>query len=250
MNKTSCAFVIFIMFSLLLVAGNRQFDKDTVKTGGGDLVITFLGHGTLMFDFNKAVIYVDPFSRVADFSALPPADLILITHHHGDHLDLAAIKPIRQEKTVIIGTQKCVQQVEGCIVMNNGDAKTAAGFKIEAVPAYNILHKRESGEPFHVKGEGNGYIITFGDKRVYVAGDAENIPEMKELKNIAAAFLPMNLPYTMTPEMTAEAAKAFRPGILYPYHYTDTDTKRLVELLKNEKDIDVRIRSLYPAAPE
>jgi L-ascorbate metabolism protein UlaG (beta-lactamase superfamily) len=250
MNKTSYAFVIFIMFSLLLVAGNRQFDKDTVKTGGGDLDITFLGHGTLMFDFNKAVIYVDPFSRVADFSALPPADLILITHHHGDHLDLAAIKPIRQEKTVIIGTQKCVQQVEGCIVMNNGDAKTAAGFKIEAVPAYNILHKRESGEPFHVKGEGNGYIITFGDKRVYVAGDAENIPEMKELKNIAVAFLPMNLPYTMTPEMTAEAAKVFRPGILYPYHYTDTDTKRLVELLKNEKDIDVRIRSLYPAAPE
>jgi L-ascorbate metabolism protein UlaG (beta-lactamase superfamily) len=250
MKKTFYTFVIFFMFSVLLTAGNRQFDKDTIKTGGGDLVITFLGHGTLMFNFNKEVIYVDPFSRVADFSALPPADLILITHHHGDHLDPTAIKPIRQEKTIIIGTQKCVQQVEGCIVMNNGDEKTAAGFKIEAVPAYNILHKRESGEPFHVKGEGNGYIITFGDKRVYVAGDTENIPEMKGLKNIAVAFLPMNLPYTMTPEMTAEAAKVFRPGILYPYHYTDTDTNRLVELLKNEKDIEVRIRSLYPSSPK
>ena len=163
MKKTSYAFVIFFMFFVSLIPGNRQFDKDSIKTGSGDLVITFLGHGTLMFNFNKAVIYVDPFSRVADFSALPQADLILITHHHGDHMDPAAIKSIRQEKTVIIGTQKCVQQVEGCIVMSNGDEKTAGGLKIEAVPAYNILHKRESGEPFHIKGEGNCYIITFGD---------------------------------------------------------------------------------------
>lgn len=250
MKKTLYSFVIFIMFSVLLAAGDQQFDKDIIKTGGGDLVITFLGHGTLMFTFNKEVIYVDPFSRVADFSTLPKADLILLTHHHGDHMDLAAIKLIRQEKTVIIGTQKCVPQVEGCIVMKNGDEKTVTGLKIDAVPAYNILQKRENGEPFHVKGEGNGYILTFGDKRVYVAGDTENIPEMKGLKDIAVAFLPMNLPYTMTPEMTAEAAKVFRPAILYPYHYTDTDTSRLVELLKNEKDIEVRIRRLYPSFPQ
>ncbi|MFQ5722189.1 MAG: MBL fold metallo-hydrolase, partial [Candidatus Aminicenantales bacterium] len=116
--------------------------------------------------------------------------------------------------------------------------------KIEAVPAYNIVHKRSSGLPFHPRGIGNGYVINFGDKRVYVAGDTENIPEMKQLKNIDIAFLPMNLPYTMTPEMVAEAARMFRPKILYPYHYGQTDTSKIVELLKDDKDIEVHIRKL------
>jgi L-ascorbate metabolism protein UlaG (beta-lactamase superfamily) len=250
MHRPLYVFIIFIVFTVLLTAGNREFDKDIIKTSGGDLTITFIGHGTLMFTFNGKIIHVDPYSQMADYSLLPPADLILITHHHGDHLDPAAIKLIRQEKTVIIGPRTCEPKVENCIVMKNGDTKTAADFKIEAVPAYNILHKRDNGEPFHIKGEGNGYIITFGDKRVYVAGDTENIPEMKELKNIAIAFLPMNLPYTMTPEMVAEAAKTFRPGILYPYHYSGSDTAHLQELLKNEKDIDVRVRCIYPPAQQ
>jgi len=128
--------------------------------------------------------------------------------------------------------------------MKNGETKTVKGLKIEAVPAYNIVHKRSSGEPYHPKDKHNGYVITFGDKRVYVAGDTENIPEMKELKNIDVAFLPMNLPYTMDPEMAAKAAKSFKPKILYPYHYGDTDPTKLVELLKDEEDIEVRIREL------
>jgi L-ascorbate metabolism protein UlaG (beta-lactamase superfamily) len=103
---------------------------------------------------------------------------------------------------------------------------------------------RSQGVPFHSKGVGNGYVITFGDKRVYVAGDTENTPEMKALKDIDIAFLPMNLPYTMTPEMVADAAKAFRPKILYPYHYGDTDPSRLVDLLKDARDIQVRIRNM------
>ena len=106
------------------------------------------------------------------------------------------------------------------------------------------MHKRSNGRPFHPKGRGNGYVITFGDKRVYVAGDTENTPEMKALKKINVAFLPMNLPYTMTPEMVADAAKAFKPKILYPYHYGDTDPEKLVELLKNDKQIEVRIRKM------
>jgi L-ascorbate metabolism protein UlaG (beta-lactamase superfamily) len=141
-------------------------------------------------------------------------------------------------------TKTCAKQVEGGIVMNNGDTKSIEGLKIEAVPAYNIIHKRDTGQPFHPKGIGNGYIITFGDKRVYVAGDTENIPEMKELKGIDIAFLPMNLPYTMTPEMVADAAKAFKPRILYPYHYGDTDTSKLLDLLKSTKEIEVRIRKM------
>jgi len=107
-----------------------------------------------------------------------------------------------------------------------------------------MIHKRDNGQPFHPEGVGNGYILTFGDKRVYVAGDTENIPEMKTLQGIDVAFLPMNLPYTMTPEMVADAAKSFRPKILYPYHYGDTDTSKLLELLKDEQEIEVRIRQM------
>jgi L-ascorbate metabolism protein UlaG (beta-lactamase superfamily) len=128
--------------------------------------------------------------------------------------------------------------------MKNGDVKTVEGLKIEAFPAYNIVHKRPDGQPYHPKGIGNGYVITFGDKRVYVAGDTENIPEMKELKNIDIAFLPMNLPFTMTPEMAADAAKALKPKILYPYHFGETDTSKLLNLLKDEKTTEIRIRKM------
>jgi L-ascorbate metabolism protein UlaG (beta-lactamase superfamily) len=130
------------------------------------------------------------------------------------------------------------------MVMQNGDVHTVKGVHVEAVPAYNLAHKRENGQPFHPKGIGNGYILTFGDKRVYVAGDTENIPEMKALQGIHCAFLPMNLPYTMTPEMVADAAKAFQPDILYPYHYGDTDTSKLEDLLREEKGIEVRVRRM------
>jgi L-ascorbate metabolism protein UlaG (beta-lactamase superfamily) len=134
--------------------------------------------------------------------------------------------------------------VAGGTVMKNGDVLTAAGLTVEAVPAYNLVHKRPSGDPFHPRGDGNGYIITFGETRVYVAGDTENTPEMKGLKDIGVAFLPMNLPYTMTPEMVADAARAFRPKILYPYHFGNTDTSELVGLLDAEDSIEVRIRSM------
>jgi L-ascorbate metabolism protein UlaG (beta-lactamase superfamily) len=129
-------------------------------------------------------------------------------------------------------------------VMKNGDEKTLMGLKIEAVPAYNIVQMRSPGVPYHSKGIGNGYIVTFGDKRLYIAGDTENTTEMKSLKNIDIAFLPMNLPYTMTPEMVADAAKAFKPKILYPYHYANTDVAKLLDILKGEKNIEVRVRKM------
>ena len=128
--------------------------------------------------------------------------------------------------------------------MKNGDVESVGGLTIEAVPAYNLVHMRSEGVPYHPKGIGNGYVITFGDKRVYVAGDTENIPEMKNLKNIDYAFLPMNLPYTMTPEMVADAAKAFKPTVLYPYHFGDTDTARLVALMKDTPEVEVRVRNM------
>ena len=197
-----------------------------------------------MLAFNGKNIYVDPFSRVADYSQLPEADVVLITHEHRDHLDLQALASVRTERTAVVLTEACARQVEGGIVMQNGDVHTVNGVTIEAVPAYNLVHKRENGQPFHPKGVGNGYVMTFGDKRVYVAGDTENIPEIKKLQDIDCAFLPMNLPYTMTPEMVADAAKAFQPKILYPYHYGNTDTSKLVELLREQKGIEVRIRKM------
>jgi L-ascorbate metabolism protein UlaG (beta-lactamase superfamily) len=221
-----------------------NFETDTIKTSVGDLKITFIGHGTLIFTFGGKIIHVDPYSKMADYTKLPKADIILLTHEHIDHLDLQALNPVRTEKTLVVLTQTCANQVEGGIVMNNGDVKSIGGLKIEAVPAYNIVHKRDSGQPFHPKGIGNGYIITFGDKRVYIAADTENIQEMKGLKGIDIAFLPMNLPYTMTPEMVADAAKAFKPRILYPYHYGETDTSKIVNLLKDSKEIEVRIRKM------
>jgi L-ascorbate metabolism protein UlaG (beta-lactamase superfamily) len=175
---------------------------------------------------------------------MPKGDLILITHEHGDHLDPGAIAAIRQSETAVVLTETCASKVSGGAVMKNGDVRTVGGLKIEAVPAYNIVHKRPSGEAFHPRGRGNGYIITFGDTRVYVAGDTENTPEMKALRAIDVAFLPMNVPYTMTPEMVADAARAFRPKILYPYHFGKTDTSELVRLLEAEKSIEVRIRRM------
>jgi L-ascorbate metabolism protein UlaG (beta-lactamase superfamily) len=221
-----------------------QFETDVLSTSSGDLQITFLGHGTLMLKFDGMIIHIDPFSRVADYSKLPKADLIILTHEHRDHLDLTAMEKIRTEETEVVSTEVCADQVDGGITMRNWDVRTVRGILIEAVPAYNLLHKRDTGQPFHPKGVGNGYILTFGDKRVYVAGDTENTPEMNRLQDIYCAFLPMNLPYTMTPEMVADAAKAIQPRILYPYHFGDTDTSKIVELLKDQEGIEVRIRRM------
>jgi L-ascorbate metabolism protein UlaG (beta-lactamase superfamily) len=225
-------------------AKEKKFEEDVIKAEAGELKITFIGHGTLMFIYNNKVVHVDPVGRMADYSKMPKADVILLTHEHGDHLDPKVLQLLRKEQTELVLTKACAEKVPGGVVMKNGDVRTVQGLKIEAIPAYNILHKRSNGEPFHPKGRGNGYVVTFGKTRVYVAGDTENIPEMKRLKKIDIAFLPMNLPYTMTPEMVADAAKAFGPKILYPYHYGQTDPKALVELLKDSKAIEVRIRKM------
>jgi L-ascorbate metabolism protein UlaG (beta-lactamase superfamily) len=222
----------------------EDFQQDRIPTAQGDLTITFIGHGTLMFRHGGQVIHVDPVSREADYSAMPGADLILITHEHGDHLDPEAVEHVRTSDTEIVVSSSCMGELEGAAVLENGEAGEFAGYTVEAVPAYNMVHMRSEGQPYHPRGRGNGYVITFGDLRVYVAGDTENTPEMKALEDIQVAFLPMNLPYTMTPEMVADAARAFRPRILYPYHYGRTDPQELVALLRDEEGIEVRVRAM------
>jgi L-ascorbate metabolism protein UlaG (beta-lactamase superfamily) len=221
-----------------------DMETDTIKTSQGDLVISFLGHASLMMVHGGKTIHIDPVSSEADYGKLPEADLILMTHDHYDHLDLKAVSVIQNAATKIVGTPDVAKQIPGVLILKNGETKTVDGLKIEAVPAYNMKHMREPGQPYHPKGAGNGYILHFGDTRVYIAGDTENTPEMKQLTGIDIAFLPMNLPYTMTPEMVADAAKAVKPKILYPYHYGDTDTAKLAALLKDEKGIEIRIRKM------
>ncbi len=240
--------LIFLSICIFILLGNawptNDFEKDVFKTSGGDLTITFIGHGTLMMEFNGKVIHIDPVGNYADYSTLPKADLILITHEHGDHLDVGAIDKITKENTQVVLTYTCSEKYKKGKVMINGESDTYHGIQVDAVPAYNIKNKRGDGSPFHPKGNGNGYVLHFADKKVYVAGDTENIPEMANLKDINIAFLPMNLPYTMTPEMLVEAVKMFQPKILYPYHFGNTDTNKLLELLRNQNKTEVRIRNL------
>lgn len=243
------AFIFFLAAGTIMTAQNG-LQTDVFKCEGGVVRITFIGHASLLFQFRPAGqvadlnIYVDPDGRLADFSKLPKADLILVSHQHGDHFDAKAIETLRQAATGIFVAPACLPLPAGARILKNGDRARFKEVGIEAVPAYNIVHKRPDGLPYHPRGEGNGYLLDFPGLRVYVAGDTENIPEMAELKDIAIAFLPMNLPYTMTPEMTAQAARTIMPRVLYPYHFSATDPQRLVSLLKDVAGMDVRIRKL------
>ena len=244
MNPTFLSILSLLLFFISITPAQHSLETDTIPTQDGDLTITFIGHGTLMFTFNGKVIHIDPVSRYADYTGMPKADLVLVTHHHGDHLDSSAIAQVSKRETSYIYSKACKGKLPDNFPLNNGDEITIKGMTILAVPAYNLVHKRDNGEPFHPKGAGNGYVITFGDKKVYIAGDTENVPEMKQLSGIDIAFLPMNLPYTMTPEMVADAARAFKPKILYPYHFGKTDVNELLTLLKDFKETEIRVRKM------
>jgi L-ascorbate metabolism protein UlaG (beta-lactamase superfamily) len=238
---------ILLILTIVMMT-NHMFSQnmlvsDKFATSAGSLEIRFIGHGSLMFTVNNTTIYIDPVRSSGSFQGLPKADIILITHEHGDHLDADLIKTLQKEGTVVLSSSKAAESVQSAKVMHPGDESSYKGIGVKAVFAYNIKNESAPGRPFHPKGVGNGYVLTIGDKKIYVAGDTENIPEMADLKNIYIAFLPMNLPYTMTPVMVADAAMTIKPSILYPYHYGQTNTSELISLLK-ETGIDVRIRDL------
>jgi L-ascorbate metabolism protein UlaG (beta-lactamase superfamily) len=234
-----------IIFIAMTIPGNSQdipaFDK--LSTSAGIVEMHFIGHGSLMLKFNSFIIYIDPVRSSGNYDFSPKADIILVTHEHYDHLDVKLINDLKTQSTLVFCNEKSTEEIPWAMTMKPGDRQEINGIIIEAVPAYNIVNERAPGQPFHPEGVGIGYLITIGDKRFYVAGDTENIPEMKALRNIDVAFLPMNLPYTMTPEMVADAVMAFKPKILYPYHFGETDTGEILKLLKNS-NIDVRIRNL------
>ncbi len=230
-----------VLATVLQSAGLSKFERDTFKTPVGQLTITFIGHASLMFEIQGKTIHVDPWNKLADYTKLPKADIILITHHHPDHLDTNAIESLSKDSTQIILTSAAFDMLKKGTVMINGDKKIIDEVEIEAVPAYNTTEGRDK---YHPKDRDNGYILTIGKKRIYIAGDTENIPEMASIKNIDIAFLPMNQPYTMLPEQVANASKKIKPKILYPYHYGDSDVTKLKALLAKNRNIEVRIRAL------
>jgi len=233
---------VFLVASLL-PAGT----VDTVPAEGGDIRITPILHGSVQVEHGDTAIYVDPWSR-GDYSEAPKADLILVTDIHGDHLDVEMIAKLRQDSTVLVVPEAAAAKVDGETVMGNGEKKQLPGILIEAVPMYNLKRGPEEGGLFHEKGRGNGYILTLGGKRLYLAGDTACTPEMQELSDIAVAFVPMNLPYTMTPSEAAECVKAFQPEVVYPYHYRGSDLGEFSSALEDESEIEVRIREWYPGS--
>ena len=230
------AFLFLTIYPVLVqgAASNRQ--TDTIQTSKGPLRIMPIYHGSVMLEFEGKVIYVDPWSQ-GDFTGLPQADLILITHTHADHLDRAMIDKLKKPSPIILGSPAVADTIncscDQVDAMSNGEKKTAMGIEIEAVPMYNIVNGAAPGKPFHHKGVGNGYILTFGDTRIYFSGDTECIPEMKSFKNITVAFIAMNAPRTMSPMEAIECVKSFRPKIVYPYHYRGQNVQDFADGLRN-----------------
>ncbi|NMB72273.1 MAG: MBL fold metallo-hydrolase [Bacteroidales bacterium] len=239
--NNSIIIIIFLSLTNLTVMAQKNFSKDRIPAEKGDIYITFIGHGTLMLEYNKTVIHVDPWSRLADYSALPKADIVLLTHGHRDHFDTTAIAAVRKPETQVVLTPEVYSILGKGVVMENGDRREISGIVIDAVPAYNITPGREN---FHPKGRDNGYIVWLGGKRIYIAGDTENIPEMAAISGVDVAFLPMNQPFTMTPEQVVAAARVLRPKILYPYHYGETDVSLLKNLMKGVDGVELRIRDM------
>lgn len=239
----------------LLVAGlaatavaavSAQVPPDTLQAAGGPITIRPLNHATLELSWGTLVVLVDPTPQ-AKYDGLPKPTHILVTDIHGDHMDPKTIAAEKAAATVIVAPASVAKSVPGATVINNGETTAIGGLTIEAVPMYNLTRGPAAGQLYHDKGRGNGYILTMGGKRLYIAGDTECTPEMKAVKNIDVAFVPMNLPYTMTPVEAAACVKAFAPKIVYPYHYRGQKPEEFRDALKGT-NIDVRLRDWYAPA--
>lgn len=218
----------------------------TVLEAKKKLVFTPIQHATFVIQSESATIYVDPVGDLDAFKSFPTPDIILITDIHGDHLDADVIKALKGKKTMVIGPKAVTDKLDGAQTLANGKSRSIDGIAVEAVPMYNLTKERLK---FHEKGRGNGYVVTLDEKRIYISGDTEDIPEMRELENIDYAFVCMNLPYTMTVEQAASAILEMKPKVVYPYHYRGTegmsDTKKFKSLLEKDKDIEVRQLDWY-----
>ncbi len=231
---------LLLLLAVTAAAGATR-PSDDFATSAGTVAITPLIHASVLVRNGDKVLYVDP---VGTYEDLPPADLILITHTHGDHLDPKLIAKLSRETTLVVAPAAAKQALPNARILSNGESMKFGDWTIDAIPAYNIKRKNSSGVLYHPKGWGNGYVVTIGGKRFYFSGDTEGIPEMRALRNIEVAFIPMNLPYTMTPEEAADAVRAFAPRVVYPYHYRGTDLTVFQKALAGTQT-EVRLRDWY-----
>ena len=234
---------ILAVLGLNTACGQQTFEVDEFTTKSGKSVkFHALVHASIRIEVDGKQLLIDPVSKlgnkVIDYAAMPKADYLFVTHEHGDHFDKQAIQTLSATKTQLITNQRCADMLGYGVVMANGDKRNIDDIQIEAVPAYNISEGRTQ---FHPKGRDNGFVLTIDGLRIYIAGDTEDIPEMAQIKDIDIAFLPCNLPYTMTPDQLIRAARIIKPKVLFPYHYGQTDLSSVPAQLKGD-GIDVRIR--------
>ena len=234
----------------------QRIAPDVVSTSSGALTIQPLVHATLVLSTPGLTIYADPTGGAANYTGLKAPDIIVITDIHGDHFDPKTLAEVSTASTIVVApkavTDKFTADIKGkVVVLANGETTTQGGIVIKAIPMYNL--PASTTDPRHPVGRGNGYVLTIGGKNIYLSGDTQGIPEMRALKNIDVAFVCMNLPYTMDVNEAADAVLAFRPKIVYPYHYRGTNGLSDVNAFKakveaGDKTIEVRLRNWYPAA--
>lgn len=246
-------FLVIVVIAIGFISIKSMNNKNTNNEAGENLSqvsITPINHASLILAWSGVNIYADPVDekKANIFEDKAPADIILVTDIHGDHMDLDTLKKITQNSTTIIAPQavaeKIPEELKGKVsVLNNGEKGDFLGFSIEAIPAYNLPGPSEN---YHTKGRGNGYVIDRDGVRVYISGDTAGIPEMRELKDIDIAFVAMNLPYTMPPEEAASAVLDFKPKTVYPYHYRQNPTKDFADVSKfkeivNTSDQNIKV---------
>ena len=250
--KIKLVFTFLMAASLLTAKAQRTgADKETVK--GGELTIQPITHATLVLSYQGRNIYVDPTGGADAFKGLGAADIILLTDIHGDHFDTKTVEAINTAKTTLVVPQAVAEKLPATIdkakvVILNNDQKSIQGdVVITAIPMYNLPGAANANN--HTKGRGNGYVLNIGGKNIYISGDTAGTPEMMALKNIDIAFVCMNLPYTMDVNEAAKAVLAFKPKVVYPYHYRGQDVNAFKTIVNTgDKNIDVRLREWYPAA--
>lgn len=242
-----------ILFLILLLSTRSYSQVDSISTSGGMLVVHPVQHASMVLYAGNKAIYIDPIGGASAYSSFNKPDFILVTDIHGDHMDPKTIDSLKTDLTVIVAPEAVAEKLSmkdtsKLKILDNGTETKHEGVTIAAIPMYNLP---EAADSRHTKGRGNGYVITFGGKRIYISGDTEDIPEMRQLKNIDVAFVCMNLPYTMDVNQAASAVLEFKPKIVYPYHFRGqggfSDVNVFKETVnKSDKGIDVRLRNWYP----
>ncbi len=244
---------VWLPVLISVAAFGATMAADTLPATGGNIEVTPMTHAHVQLEFGGKVIQVDP-TNMSSLATAKPADLIIVTDIHGDHMDQKAIDALKKSSTVVIAPKAVAGKLTGVKteVLANGETRTIEGVQVQAVAAYNLQRGPQPGQLFHEKGRGNAYVVTLGGQRLFFSGDTECVPEIKALTNIDVAFITMNLPYTMPPEEAAECTKAFKPRIVYSYHYRgmggptpEQNQQAFQAAMKGTSGIEVRTPNFY-----